>query len=131
MTADLTCAVDLSIVIVNWNTCQLLDECLWSVQQELADLAGKMDLCAELFVVDNGSTDGSVEMMRTRYPDVHVIANQHNLGFACANNQALELARGRYSLLLNPDTVVLQDGLGALLRFMNAHPRAGVAGPRL
>jgi GT2 family glycosyltransferase len=131
MAVDLMSAIDLSIVIVSWNTCRLLDECLQSVQNELAAQAGKTDLHAEVFVVDNGSTDGSVEMVRTGYPDVHLIANQHNPGFAGANNQALELARGRYSLLLNPDTVVLPDGLGALVRFMDEHPRAGVAGSRL
>ena len=90
-----------------------------------------MNLRAEVFVVDNGSTDGSVEMVRTRYPDVKVIANQHNPGFAGANNQALAVARGRFSLLLNPDTVVLPDGFGALVRFMDDHPHAGAAGSRL
>ena len=123
--------IDLSIAIVSWNTCRLLDECLASVQQELAAQDKKMSLRAEIFVVDNGSTDGSVEMVRTRYPDVKLIANQNNPGFAAANNQALALACGRYSLLLNPDTVVLPDGLGALVSFMDDHPRAGAAGSRL
>lgn len=123
--------IDLSIVIVSWNTCRLLDECLESVEQELALQRATMDLRAEVFVVDNGSTDGSVEMVRTRYPGVVLIANQHNPGFAGANNQALALARGRYSLLLNPDTVVLPEGFGALVRFMDEHPRAGAAGSRL
>jgi GT2 family glycosyltransferase len=108
-----------------------LDECLASVQQELALQAGMLNLRGEVFVVDNGSTDGSVEMVRTRYPGVALIANQHNPGFAAANNQALALARGRYSLLLNPDTVVLPDGFGALVRFMEDHPHAGAAGARL
>jgi GT2 family glycosyltransferase len=131
MAAEPTRGIDLSIIIVSWNTCRLLDECLQSVQQELATLAANTNLCAEVFVVDNGSTDGSVEMVRTRYEDVQLIANQHNPGFAGANNQALALAHGRYSLLLNPDTVVLQDGLGALVRFMDEHPHAGAAGSRL
>lgn len=123
--------IDLSVVIVSWNTCRLLDECLASVQQELAHQGEKMNLIAEVFVVDNGSTDGSVEMVRTRYPGVVLIANHHNPGFAGANNQALTLACGRYSLLLNPDTVVLADGFGALVRFMDAQPHAGAAGSRL
>ena len=131
MAAELTGGMDLSIIIVSWNTCRLLDECLDSVQQELARQREKMRLHAEVFVVDNGSTDGSVEMVRTRYPEVAVIANSHNPGFAGANNQALVRARGRYSLLLNPDTVVLPDGFGALVRFMDDHPHAGAAGSRL
>jgi N-acetylglucosaminyl-diphospho-decaprenol L-rhamnosyltransferase len=131
MATDLMGGIDLSIIIVSWNTCCLLDECLQSVQQELADLTGSTKLRAEVFVVDNGSTDGSVEMVRTQYSDVQLIANEHNPGFAGANNQALKRARGRYSLLLNPDTVVLPDGLGALVRFMDDHPGAGAAGSRL
>jgi GT2 family glycosyltransferase len=118
---------DLSIVIVSWNTRQLLDECLDSVQQELT----RTKLSAEIFVVDNGSTDGSVEMVRKRSEAVRLIVNQHNPGFAGANNQALAHASGRYSLLLNPDTLVLPDGLGALVRFMDEHPHAGAAGSRL
>ena len=131
MAAELTGVVDLSIVIVSWNTCRLLDECLDSVRQELALQRKKMNLRAEVFVVDNGSTDGSVEMVHSRYPEVALIANSHNPGFAGANNQALVAARGRYSLLLNPDTVVLPDGFGALVRFMDDHPHAGAAGSRL
>ncbi len=131
MAAERTGAIDLSIVIVSWNTCRLLDECLASVHQELALQGEKMNLRGEVFVVDNGSTDGSVAMVRTRYPGVALIANQHNPGFAGANNQALVLACGRYSLLLNPDTIVLEDGFGALVRFMDAHPRAGAGGSRL
>jgi GT2 family glycosyltransferase len=131
LSAAQTSELDLSIVVVSWNTCRLLDECLASVVEEVAYQANRMVLRTEVFVVDNGSTDGSVEMVRARYPQVHLIANTHNPGFAGANNQALALARGRYSLLLNPDTVVLEDGLGALVRFMDAHPRAGAAGARL
>lgn len=131
MAAELTDVVDLSIVIVSWNTCRLLDECLESVRQELARQGDSLNMRAEVFVVDNGSTDGSVAMVRTHYPAVKVIANQHNPGFAGANNQALAAARGRYTLLLNPDTVVLPDGFGALVRFMDEHPRAGAAGSRL
>lgn len=120
-------APDLSIVIVNWNTRDLLDACLRSVLDE----AAAARLTVEIFVVDNASTDQSADMVRRRYPDVVLIENKHNPGFAVANNQALVLAKGRYSLLLNPDTVVLNDGLGALVRFMDEHPEAGAAGARL
>lgn len=120
-------ALDLSIVIVSWNTCDLLDACLQSVLAE----ATAAELAAEVFVVDNHSTDRSVEMVRRSYPGVKLIENKHNPGFAGANNQALALASGRYYLLLNPDTYVLEDGLGALVRFMDAHPEAGAAGARL
>ena len=119
--------VDLSIVIVSWNTRDLLDACLRSVLSE-AEAAG---LAVEIFVVDNASTDQSADMVRRCYPSVKVIENLHNPGFAGANNQALALAGGRYSLLLNPDTVVLPGGLGALVRFMDEHPGAGAAGARL
>lgn len=120
-------APDLSIVIVSWNTCGLLEACLQSVFTEIETAS----LAAEVFVVDNASTDQSVEMVRQRFPAVTLLENQHNPGFAQANNQALALARGRYSLLLNPDTVVLPAGLGALVRFMDDHPQAGAAGARL
>jgi len=92
--------MDVGIVILNWNTRDLLQRCLETV------LASEGDFTYKVVVVDNASSDGSVEMVRTRYPDVKLIANQHNPGFAGANNQALALASGRYSLLLNPDTVV-------------------------
>ncbi len=120
-------APDLSIVIVSWNTCDLLDACLHSALVE-AEAAG---LAAEIYVVDNNSTDQSVEMVRQRYPSVKLIENKHNPGFAKANNQALALATGRYHLLLNPDTYVLEDGFGVLVRFMDEHPEAGAAGARL
>lgn len=118
---------DLSIVIVSWNTCALLDACLRSVLEE----ASAASLDVEIFVVDNASTDKSGEMVRQCYPDVVLIENDHNPGFAMANNQALALAKGRYRLLLNPDTLVLAGGLGALVRFMEEHPQVGAAGARL
>jgi len=120
-------ALDLSVVIVSWNTCDLLDACLRSVLME----AEAAKLALEIFVVDNASTDQSVAMVRERYPGVSLIENKHNPGFAQANNQALMMVKGRYSLLLNPDTYVLPDGLGALVRFMDEHPEAGAAGARL
>jgi N-acetylglucosaminyl-diphospho-decaprenol L-rhamnosyltransferase len=120
-------APDLSIIIVSWNTCDLLDACLQSVEQELATMSAS----AEIIVIDNASTDGSTAMLRARYPQVQLIVNENNPGFAGANNQGLRQAQGRYSLLLNPDTVVQPGGLAWLLRFMDEQPQAGAAGARL
>lgn len=114
---------DLSLIIVSWNVRNLLDECLHSVGIALKGLQ------AETFVVDNASSDGSPQMVMQKYPGVHLIANTENLGFGRANNQALRLCRGRYVLLLNPDTLVPRDTFKAMMAFMDAHPRAGLAGP--
>jgi len=112
--------VDLSIVIVSYNTREILRDCLRSVERGLGDLA------AEIFVVDNASTDGSAEMVQREHPQVVLLRNETNRGFAAANNQALERARGRYALLLNSDTVVLGDALSACVRYMDDHPEVGV-----
>lgn len=117
--------MDLSIVIVNWNTKDLLIQCLKSLDQTLQRL--KM----EIFVVDNGSVDGSVELVREKFPGAIVIQNPMNLGFAKANNQALNLSKGKFTLLLNPDTQVKEGAIETLKVFMDAHPEAGVAGAQL
>jgi len=83
---------------------------------------------AEIFVVDNNSVDGSVDMVRSSFPDVHLIANDTNVGFARANNQAIRQAKGRYLLILNPDTIVSEDTFRVLVDFMDTHPDAGAAG---
>lgn len=114
---------DLTVIIVSWNVRKLLDECLYSV-----GLAVK-GLHAETYVVDNASCDDSPQMVAQKYPDVHLIANQHNLGFGRANNQVLRLCRGSYALLLNPDTFVPGEAIPKMMAFMDAHPRAGLAGP--
>ena len=116
---------DLSVVIVNYNVCTFLEQALRSVERASAGLA------VETFVVDNGSADGSAEMVRARFPDVRLIANEENVGFAKANNQAIREARGRHLLLLNPDTIVQEDTFHALLRFMAAHPEAGAVGCKI
>ena len=115
----------LSVVIVNWNVCDLLRESLLSVRKEstLEDL--------EVVVVDNNSTDGSVEMVRAEFPWVRLVVHERNLGFAGGNNAALPLCRGRYVLLLNPDTVVVNRALDRLIAWMDRHPRAAIAGCRL
>ncbi|MEB3327904.1 MAG: glycosyltransferase family 2 protein [Candidatus Sericytochromatia bacterium] len=114
----------LSIVIVNWNTRELLRACLDSV-------ARATSVSHEVWVVDNGSTDGSPELVRDAYPDVHLIANTDNRGFAAANNQALRLAQGAYVLLLNSDTVVHPGALDAMVAFLHTRPAVGAVGCKL
>jgi GT2 family glycosyltransferase len=121
---------DVSVAIVSWNTRDLLARCLQSVGQ-----SGSI----EVFVVDNASSDGSAPMVRQRFPWVHLIQNKQNVGFAAANNQAIRLSgdcpgpggRRPYIVLLNSDTEVRPGALGALVAFVQAHPRAGAAGARL
>lgn len=115
----------LSVCIVNFNTCSDLDKCLNSI------LNSESSITFEVIVVDNASQDGSVEMVRNKYPWVHLIINTVNRGFAAANNQALIASCGRYMLLLNPDTIVHPGALDSLVQFMDAHPDAGGIGPKL
>jgi GT2 family glycosyltransferase len=112
----------LSVVIVSYNVRPYLEQCLQSVQNALEGIEG------EVFVVDNHSDDDSVETIRNHYPWVRLIANQENVGFAKANNQAIRQSPAEYVLLLNPDTVVAKDTLREVLRFMDEHPKAGGAG---
>lgn len=114
----------LDIVIVNWNTRELLARTLECVEATVKSPY-------TCWVVDNGSTDGSVERVRERFGWVRVIANSDNLGFAAANNQALMEATGRYALLLNSDTEVQPGAIDRLVSVMDAHPEAGACGPRL
>lgn len=118
-------SVTLSIIIVNWNTRDLLAQCLQSVYDTVQGLE------FEVFVVDNGSSDGSAAMVREWFPQVHLIENQENVGFARANNQAIRQSTGRYVLLLNPDTEVQPGALEMLVHFMEEHSQAGAAGARL
>jgi hypothetical protein len=117
--------IDVSVVIVNWNTRELLSNCLCSLRKQAAGIA------LEIFVVDNGSTDGSVEMVRAGFPEVEIIENGCNLGFARANNVALRRASGRYLLLLNSDTVVREGALEGLAATMDKDPETGIAGLQL
>lgn len=118
-------AKKVSIVIVSYNVCRLLDECLQSVQRALEGVD------ADIFVVDNCSTDGTVATLSPRFPSVRFVANAENVGFARANNQAIRLSDAEYVLLLNPDTVVFQPTIKGTLQFMDAHPEAGGAGVRM
>ena len=117
--------VDLSIIIVNWNTRELLAKCLESIA------AHPPERTFEVLVVDNASSDGSAQMVQERFAWVQLIENQKNVGFARANNQAIQRCRGQYILLLNSDTEVLPGALEGLVAFMESHPRAGAAGARL
>jgi len=116
---------DLSVVIVNYNVREFLEQALRSVQRAAAGLE------VEVLVVDNNSVDGSPEMVRADFPEVRLIANNENVGFGRANNQALREARGRYVLILNPDTIVQEDTFTTLIHFLDAHPEAGAVGCRI
>lgn len=124
--------LDLSVVIVNWNTGRLLDQCLTSLRTDLS-MSGdhRRHLRAETFVVDNGSTDESQRVSADNERCVQFIQNRDNRGFAGANNQAIRSSSGRYVLLLNPDTEVRAGAIETLVRFMDEHPDAGAAGPLL
>ncbi|MCP4357907.1 MAG: glycosyltransferase family 2 protein [Chloroflexi bacterium] len=115
----------LSIVIVSWNTCQLLADCLYAVYAHAP-------ACEfETWVVDNHSADDSVPLVKTQFPQVKLIENSKNVGFASANNQAFRQCSGEYVLLLNPDTKVEPDAVQLLVDFLDTHPQAGAAGSRL
>jgi len=118
-------AIRLSIIIVNWNTRNLLAQCLQSLYANPPD--GEF----EVWVVDNASTDGSVQMVREQFPQVRLIENSENAGFAWANNQAIRRSSGRHLLLLNPDTEIWPGAPETLVRFMEEYPQAGAAGARL
>ncbi|GAB2718856.1 hypothetical protein GCM10011495_37370 [Hymenobacter frigidus] len=119
--------VKLSVVIVNYNVCYFLEQALLSVRRAVEKLGQPV----EVFVVDNNSVDGSVTMVRARFPEVVLIANQDNPGFSKGNNQALRRATGQYQLLLNPDTVVEEDTFRACCDFMDAHPTCGGLGVKM
>jgi GT2 family glycosyltransferase len=115
----------LSVIIVNYNVEHFLKQCLTSVYQALANLE------AEVFVVDNNSVDGSLNMIQRKFPQVHLIANKENVGFAKANNQAIKIAQGEYVLLLNPDTVVENDTFDKIIQFMENTADAGALGVKM
>ena len=122
---DVSHTIDLSIIIVNWNTRDMLRDCLASLP------AATEGLATEILVVDNASNDGSAAMVTQDFPQVEVIESGGNLGFSRGNNLALSRARGNGILLLNPDTVCPPASLVRLFRFMNGHQDVGAVGPRL
>jgi len=117
--------MSISMIIVSYNTCALLRNCLASVYAKVRDLA------LEIIVVDNASIDDSCAMVEKEFPEVHLMRNRENLGFAKANNQAIVVAKGEYVLLLNSDTVLNNNAVGIMYEFMQTHPRAAVCGPLL
>ena len=117
--------VEVSVCIANWNCRDYLRRCLESL------LDTHQGVCLEVIVVDNASSDGAADMVEREFPEVILIRNSTNLGFAQANNQASRRAQGRYLFFLNNDTLIPQDALGQLLDFALANPNAGMVGPRL
>lgn len=117
--------VKLSVIIVNYNVKHFIEQCLFSVLQ------ASQNLSAEVFVVDNNSVDGSVALIKEKFPQVNLIENKENTGFSVANNQAIRRAKGEYVLLLNPDTVVQEDTFTKVISFMDSHPQAGGLGVKM
>jgi len=117
--------VDVSVIIVNWNTKDLLQNCIESVYQQAGDIQ------YEIIVVDNASSDGSAGMVTKNFQHVTLIRNSQNRGFAAANNQGMAIAKGRYVLLLNSDTVVLDGGIAKTVSFADTDPQAAVVGCRV
>jgi GT2 family glycosyltransferase len=117
--------IGLSIVIVNWNAGEYIGACLESVFRT------DLDTTIEVFVVDNASRDGSPEEIAARFPQVNLVENDRNLGFAAAANQAIELARGRSILLLNPDSRLEPECVDRLIEFATHHPDVGIVGPKV
>lgn len=117
--------MQVSIIIVNYNVRFFLEQCLFSVKKAISSLD------AEIIVVDNASVDGSMEYLLSRFPEVNFIDNPENLGFSKACNQGLELAKGKYVLFLNPDTILSEDSISKCLLFFESHADAGACGVRM
>jgi GT2 family glycosyltransferase len=115
----------LSVIIVNYNVKHFLEQCLQSVFLALKNIP------SEVFVVDNQSVDGSVELVREKFPNVILIANKDNVGFSKANNQAIRIAKGEYILLLNPDTLVEEDTFSKTISFMDTNSETGGLGVKM
>ncbi len=116
---------DLSIIIVSYNSRQCIVPCIDSIFQNLPSCD------YEIIIVDNNSGDGTIEMVREIFPEVHLIKNNYNAGFAKSNNQAINLAKGKYILLLNPDTIVLESSIDNMFSFMEKNNEVGIVGPMI
>ena len=117
--------IDISICITNYNAREFLRDCLRSIY-------GTVDtLSFEIIVVDNHSGDGAPEMLRDEFPNVHLLTNDENTGFTRPYNQAMRLAKGRYVVILNPDTLVLPNAIAELAVFLDSHPEVGIVGPKV
>jgi len=117
--------MELSLIVVNWNAKELLKGCLRSIQKNMVQIDG------EVLVVDNGSGDGSPEVVKREFSWVRLLRNKENVGFARANNQAIRVSEGRYILLLNPDAVLRRGALDKMIKYIRAHPEAGIVAPKL
>ena len=117
--------LQLSVIIVNYNVKHFLEQCLFSVYKALKNIS------AEVIVVDNNSVDGSLTLIKEKFPQVILISNKVNTGFSVANNQGIRLAKGKFVLLLNPDTVVQEDTFEKTLAFMHNHEDAGGLGIKM
>ncbi len=120
-----TTIIDISIIIVSRNVCDLLQTCLQSIFNTSKDLS------LEVFVVDNASTDNTVEMVSVNFPQVKLVVNTTNKGFPQANNQVIQCCSGRYILLLNPDTIVFPNTMQKMIAYMDTHPEVGILGPQI
>ncbi len=118
-------SIELSIIIVNWNTKDLVRRCIQSIIHHAKSLA------YEIIVVDNHSDDGSVPLIQGAFPSVIIIQNKDNLGFARANNRGIKESRGKYLLLLNSDTYIDQDVFSELIRYMEVQPNVGIVSPKI
>lgn len=116
--------VDLSVIILTRNNKKMLDECASSVMTHTGSPF-------ELIVTDNGSSDGTVELIRSKYPSVKLIENKANLGFTVPNNKGLKIASGRYAVILNDDTYLKEDAFSKVASYLDAHPDVAICGPRL
>lgn len=117
--------IDLSIIIVNYNVKEFLKNLLASIKK------ASKNLSTEIIVVDNASDDGSVEMIKDKFPEIILIENKINIGFGKANNQGLAIAKGNFILLINPDTLVAEDTFVKMIEFFNSHPEVGMAGCKI
>jgi len=113
--------IDITIIIVNYNVKEFVKNLLYSLHKALENYS------SEIIVVDNASSDGSVEDIKEKFSYVNVIANDENVGFGKANNQGLEIAKGKYIVFLNPDTIVREDTFSKLIKFIKSNPDAGMA----
>src|SRR5689334_13755722 len=115
----------LSIVIINWNDGRYIVDCIQSIYAETKSVD------FEVIVTDNGSTDGSLAQIRSRFPDVRILENGTNLGFGPGNNAGFRIATGQYVLILNPDTIIRDGAIDRLVKFADQHPEAGAFGCRV